>query len=68
MLTVPTVLTTNRATAGEQSEQTADKQGFSSGAWWRVLSTLEYALLREERKAFFQYRSGLDFRRGGAKE
>ena len=41
VLTVPTVLTTNRATADEQSEQTADEQGFRSGAW-RGLSTLEY--------------------------
>ena len=41
-LTVPNVLTTNRATAGEQSERTADEQGFCGGAW-RSLSTLEYA-------------------------
>ena len=31
VLTVPTVLTTNRATAGEQSERTAGEQCFDSG-------------------------------------
>ena len=31
VLTVPTVLTTNRATAGEQSERTAYKQCFFGG-------------------------------------
>ena len=33
VLTVSTVLTTNRATAGKQSERTADEQGFCGCAW-----------------------------------
>ena len=33
-----------------------------------IVVPLSQRVLREERKAFFQYRPGLDYRRGGAKE
>ena len=43
--------------------------GQMNGDWHRYDAIIEtYQLLREERKAFFRYRPGLDVRRGGAKE